>query len=71
MPSKYAKVQKKVVKKKGASKAKALHENSRDALRMRNASARDDRVARLSAVREKTNEKFCMSTLLQRKMSEQ
>lgn len=54
MPSKLAKVQKHVTKKKGA-KATSLHENSRDAQRLRKAGARDDRVARLNAVREKTN----------------
>ncbi|CAD0108327.1 unnamed protein product [Aureobasidium uvarum] len=54
MPSKFAKVQKQVSKKKGG--ALALHENSRDALRLRSAVARDDRVARLGAVREKLND---------------
>ncbi|KAK4984281.1 translation machinery-associated protein 16 [Elasticomyces elasticus] len=55
MPSKLAKVQKHITKKKG-SKANALHENSRDAQRLRTASARDEKVARLTAVREKTNQ---------------
>lgn len=54
MPSKLAKVQKHVSKKKG-SKINSLHENSRDARRLRNAGARDDRVARLTAVRQKAN----------------
>lgn len=54
MPSKLSKVQKHVTKKKGA-KATSLHENSRDAKRIRRAGARDDRVARLTAVREKAN----------------
>lgn len=54
MPSKLAKVQKHITKKKGA-KATSLHENSRDAKRIRRAGARDDRVARLTAVREKAN----------------
>lgn len=54
MPSKLSKVQKHVTKKKGA-KATSLHENSRDARRLRNAGARDDRVARLTSVREKAN----------------
>lgn len=54
MPSKLAKVQKHVAKKKGA-KINSLHENSRDAKRLRNAGTRDDRVARLSAIREKAN----------------
>ncbi|KAG9874217.1 hypothetical protein KCV05_g22742, partial [Aureobasidium melanogenum] len=56
MPSKFAKVQKQVSKKKGA--ALALHENSRDALRLRSAVARDDRVARLGAMREKMNDVY-------------
>lgn len=54
MPSKLAKVQKHVAKKKG-SKIHSLHENSRDAKRLRRAGARDDRVARLSATRERNN----------------
>lgn len=58
MPSKFAKVQKQVSKKKGG--ALALHENSRDALRLRSAVARDDRVARLGAVREKANDVYRM-----------
>lgn len=57
MPSKLAKVQKHVTKKKG-SKINSLHENSRDAQRLRKAGARDDRVARLSAVREKANNQW-------------
>ena len=54
MPSKLAKVQKHVAKKKG-SKITSLHENSRDAKRLRRAGARDDRVARLSATKERSN----------------
>ncbi|KAK0269500.1 translation machinery-associated protein 16 [Friedmanniomyces endolithicus] len=57
MPSKLSKVQKHVTKKKG-SKINSLHENSRDAKRLRNAGARDDRVARLGAVREKANRQW-------------
>ncbi|TKA75285.1 hypothetical protein B0A55_05077 [Friedmanniomyces simplex] len=57
MPSKLAKVQKHVSKKKG-SKINSLHENSRDAKRLRNAGARDDRVSRLGAVREKANRQW-------------
>lgn len=58
MPSKYAKIQKHVTKKKGAAKLTALHEESRDARRLRKAVVRDDRVARMSAVREKANENY-------------
>ncbi|KAK5173117.1 translation machinery-associated protein 16 [Saxophila tyrrhenica] len=54
MPSKLAKVHKQITKKKG-DKIKSLHENSRDARRLRRAGARDDRVARVNAVRQKTN----------------
>jgi len=57
MPSKLAKVQKHVSKKKGA-KINSLHENSRDARRLRKAGARDDRVVRLTAVREKANRQW-------------
>ena len=57
MPSKLAKVQKHVAKKKG-SKANSLHENSRDAKRIRRADARDDRVARLSATRQRNNKQW-------------
>jgi translation machinery-associated protein 16 len=57
MPSRLSKVQKHVSKKKG-SKINSLHENSRDAQRLRKAGVRDDRVARLSAVREKANRQW-------------
>lgn len=55
MPSKLAKIQKHVTKKKG-SNAKALHENSRDALRIRKASMRDDRVNRKHKIQKGANE---------------
>lgn len=57
MPSKLAKVQKRVTKKKG-NKITSLHENSRDAKRLRRAGARDDRVARLSATKERNNKQW-------------
>ena len=57
MPSKLAKVQKHVSKKKG-TKSTALHENSRDALRIRKAGARDDRVARVAAIRQNANRQW-------------
>ena len=60
MPSKFHKVQKRVNKKKGSTNA--LHENSRDALRLRSAVQRDDRVHRMGALREKVNEPHCKST---------
>ena len=57
MPSKLSKIQKHVTKKKGA-KATSLHENSRDAHRLRQAGARDDKVARMTAVRNKVNKQW-------------
>ncbi|GIZ48115.1 hypothetical protein CKM354_001118800 [Cercospora kikuchii] len=54
MPSKHSKIVKHVHKKKGA-KINALHENSRDAKRIRNAGARDERVANINATRQKQN----------------
>ncbi|KAK5114369.1 hypothetical protein LTR62_002621 [Meristemomyces frigidus] len=54
MPSKLAKVQKHVTKKKGG-KPTALHEDSRDARRLRKAGARDDKIHRQHNVREKAN----------------
>ncbi|CAK4030741.1 Hypothetical predicted protein [Lecanosticta acicola] len=54
MPSKLNKVQKHVSKKKGA-RINALHENSRDAQRLRKAGARDERVARITATRQQAN----------------
>ena len=57
MPSKLNKIQKLVTKKKGTN-ARALHENSRDALRIRKASTRDDRVARKNKVQKGINEQW-------------
>lgn len=54
MPSKLSKVQKHVSKKKGA-KIHALHENSRDAIRLRRAAARDERVTHSSSTKQKQN----------------
>ncbi|GAB7361397.1 hypothetical protein MBLNU230_g1450t1 [Neophaeotheca triangularis] len=54
MPSKLSKVSKSISKKKG-SKMNALHENSRDAQRLRKAGSRDDTVAQKHSVREKAN----------------
>lgn len=60
MPSSLHKVQKHVNKKKPGAKSHALHENSRDAIRLRRASGRDDKVARAQALREKANDKFLL-----------
>ncbi|KAK3677379.1 translation machinery-associated protein 16 [Recurvomyces mirabilis] len=57
MPSKLVKVQKHVTKKKGA-KPTALHENSRDARRLRKAGARDDKITKQHSVREKANRQW-------------
>ncbi|WPG97922.1 Hypothetical protein R9X50_00070500 [Acrodontium crateriforme] len=54
MPSSLNKVQKHVTKKKGA-KISSLHENSRDAKRLRRAGARDDRVAKSESLHKKVN----------------
>jgi translation machinery-associated protein 16 len=53
-----SKVQKHITKKKG--KNASLHENSRDTHRLQSASARDDKINRLSAVREKQNRPYSM-----------
>ncbi|KAM0716150.1 hypothetical protein Q7P37_008664 [Cladosporium fusiforme] len=55
MPSKLNKIQKLVTKKKGAN-SKALHENSRDALRIKKAAMRDDRVSRKHKIQKGANE---------------
>ena len=58
MPSKsLSKVQKHIAKKKGRNTV--LHENSRDTHRLQRASARDDKLNRLAAVREKQNRPYC------------
>lgn len=55
MVSKLSKVQKSVNKKQGGQKVNKLHENSRDAQRLRNAGARDDKVLRVASHRRKEN----------------
>jgi translation machinery-associated protein 16 len=52
------KVTKKIRKKKG--KNPNLHEGSRDTQRLQSASARDDKLNRLSSMREKQNKHYCM-----------
>ncbi|KAI9824366.1 MAG: hypothetical protein M1819_000871 [Sarea resinae] len=54
MPKSLSKVQKHIVKKRGG-KATSLHENSRDSQRLRRAGARDDKIAKVSASRAKSN----------------
>ena len=54
MPKSFAKVQKKISKKRGNTSS--LNENSRDAQKLRRAGARDDKLARLSVARAKVNQ---------------
>lgn len=60
MPKSLAKVQKKVAKKKGNSNS--LHENSRDAQKLRRAGARSEKLDRLAAARAKANQPHCPET---------
>lgn len=69
MPSSLNKVQKRISKKRSATKGKsrslnALHEDSRDAQRIRRAAARDEKVVRGERERERRNDRFCGSFLL-------
>ncbi|KAI9688862.1 MAG: hypothetical protein M1822_001219 [Bathelium mastoideum] len=57
MPSSVAKVTKQINRKK-PGKLGALHENSRDAKRLRRANARDDKLNRVAAVRARKAEPF-------------
>lgn len=57
MPKNLAKVQKKIAKKKGT--ANSLHENSRDAQKLRRACARSEKLDRLAAARAKANQPHC------------
>jgi len=54
----FGNVQKAIAKKKG--KNPNLHEGSRDTKRMQRASARDDKLNRLTKLREKENRHYCM-----------
>lgn len=58
MPKSLAKVQKKLSKKKG--KIGSLHENSRDAQKLRRAGARGEKLERLAAARAKANQPHSM-----------
>ncbi|PSK50404.1 hypothetical protein B9Z65_348 [Elsinoe australis] len=63
MPSSLNKVQKRISKKRSATKGKsrslnALHEDSRDAQRIRRAAARDEKVVRGERERERRNDRF-------------
>ncbi|KAI4175826.1 MAG: hypothetical protein LQ343_001439 [Gyalolechia ehrenbergii] len=56
MPKHLAKVQKKIAKKKGVTSS--LHENSRDAKRLRRAGARSEKLERLAAERSKAYQPY-------------
>ena len=58
MPKSLAKVQKKLSKKRG--NVSSLHENSRDAQRLRRAGARGEKLARVAAARAKGNQPHSM-----------
>lgn len=58
MPKSLSKVQKKLSKKKG--NISSLHENSRDAQKLRRAEARSEKLERLAAARAKANQPHCM-----------
>jgi hypothetical protein len=53
-----SKVTKQITKKKG--KNPNLHEGSRDTQRLQSAAARDDKLNRLTSLREKQNRHYCM-----------
>lgn len=57
MPTNIRKVQKKITKKKGG--ITSLHENSRDAQKMRRASARSGKLEKLAAARSKAHQPLC------------
>ncbi len=57
MPKSLAKVQKKIAKKKGNSNS--LHENSRDAQKLRRAGARSEKLDKVAAARAKANQPHC------------
>ena len=61
MPKSLAKVQKRITKKKGNSNS--LHENSRDAQKLRRAGARSEKLDKLAAARAKANQPHCPGTL--------
>ena len=61
MPKNLAKVQKKIAKKKGSPNS--LHENSRDAQKLRRAGARSIKLDKLAAARARANEFYCLITL--------
>jgi translation machinery-associated protein 16 len=56
MTKNFYKVQKQISKKRG--KLDALHENSRDSKKLRRASAREDKLARLAAATSKARQSY-------------
>jgi translation machinery-associated protein 16 len=70
MPKSFTKVQKHIVKKKG--KITALNPNSRDSRSLLRAGARDEKVSRLAAVREKANRPYLQRVkFLQERLGEE
>ncbi|KAL8780562.1 MAG: hypothetical protein Q9194_000833 [Teloschistes cf. exilis] len=57
MPKNLAKVQKQIARKKGAATS-SLHENSRDAKRLRRAGARSEKLEKLAAARAKAYQPY-------------
>ncbi|KAL9598853.1 MAG: hypothetical protein Q9179_003758 [Wetmoreana sp. 5 TL-2023] len=61
MPKDFAKVQKQIAKKKKGATS-SLHENSRDAKRLRRAGARSEKLEKLTAARAKAYQPFLQRT---------
>ena len=59
MPRALSKVQKSISKKRH-SKTKGLHENSRDAQRLRSASAREEKILKLLSTAARSNQIYGM-----------
>ena len=68
MAKSLSKVQKKVTKKKGTTGA--LHENSRDAQRLRRAGARSEKLEKLAHARAKGKNPLCESTSVKKRLLE-
>lgn len=54
-----SKVQSRITKKKGSGGAKALHEHSRDARSLGRAVAREEKLSRMYAERERSTQPYC------------
>lgn len=60
MPKNLAKVQKQISKKKNKGATSSLHENSRDAKRLRRAGARSEKLEKLAVERGKASQPLRM-----------